>query len=334
MGLSLGYVARRVLLFVVVVWAAATINFVVPRFAPGDPTAAVVARLESQGGRVENPKALIEEYRRKFGLDKPLVVQYVLYLSNLSRFELGFSIGFFPTTVSGLIARHLPWTIGLLLTSLFISFAIGSILGALMVWPGSVRSLRVVAPLTMVMAAIPYYLMALLLLWGLAFTYSVFPIFGASAIGSDLKGFARFGEIIYFSTLPALSIVISSIGLWAVTMRGIMVSTLGEDFLTLAEAKGLKGPRIFFWYGVRNAMLPQVTGLAIAIGQIMAGSVIVEVLFSYPGVGHLLFEAIRSNDYPIIQGITFLLVVSAAGAVLIMDLLYPRLDPRIRYSNK
>ena len=334
MGLSLGYVARRVLLFVVVVWAAATINFVVPRFAPGDPTAAVVARLESQGGRVENPKALIEEYRRKFGLDKPLVVQYVLYLSNLSRFELGFSIGFFPTTVSGLIARHLPWTIGLLLTSLFISFAIGSILGALMVWPGSVRSLRVVAPLTMVMAAIPYYLMALLLLWGLAFTYSVFPIFGASAIGSDLKGVARFGEIIYFSTLPALSIVISSIGLWAVTMRGIMLSTLGEDFLTLAEAKGLKGPRIFFWYGVRNAMLPQVTGLAIAIGQIMAGSVIVEVLFSYPGVGHLLFEAIRSNDYPIIQGITFLLVVSAAGAVLIMDLLYPRLDPRISYSNK
>ena len=334
MGLTPGYVSRRVLLFLVVVWAAASINFAVPRLAPGDPTAAIVARLESQGGRVENAKALIEAYREKFGLDKPILLQYGLYLSTLPNFDLGYSISFFPTTVTGLIARHLPWTVGLLLTTLFFSFAIGSILGALMVWPRSAGALKVVAPFTMVMAAIPYYLMALLLLWGLAFTFSIFPIFGAKAIGSELTGFARFGEILYFSTLPALSIVISSIGLWAVTMRGIMVSTLGEDFLTLAEAKGLRGPRIFIWYGMRNAMLPQVTGLAIAIGQVMAGSVIVEVLFSYPGVGHLLFEAIRTNDYPVIQGITFLLVVSAAGAVLIMDLMYPRLDPRISYSAK
>ena len=280
MGLTAGYVSRRVLLFLVVVWAAASINFAVPRLAPGDPTAAIVARLESQGGRVENAKALIEAYREKFGLDKPILLQYGLYLSTLPNFDLGYSISFFPTTVTGLIARHLPWTVGLLLTTLFFSFAIGSILGALMVWPRSAGALKVVAPFTMVMAAIPYYLMALLLLWGLAFTFSIFPIFGAKAIGSELTGFARFGEILYFSTLPALSIVISSIGLWAVTMRGIMVSTLGEDFLTLAEAKGLRGPRIFIWYGMRNAMLPQVTGLAIAIGQVMAGSVIVGGLFS------------------------------------------------------
>jgi peptide/nickel transport system permease protein len=319
-------------MFLVVVWAAASINFLVPQLAPGDPTAAIVARMESQGGRVENPKALIEEYRKLFGLDEPMYKQYFLYLRNVSRFELGLSIASFPTDVRQLIMRSLPWTAGLLLTTLVISFTLGSILGALMVWPRSSSVFKFAAPLAMVLAAIPYYLMALLLLFILAFSFSIFPFFGSAGIGSEHSGIARFGEILYYSTLPALSIIITSIGLWAITMRGLMVSTLGEDYLTLAEAKGLPGHRIFFWYGMRNAMLPQLTGLAIAVGQVMGGSVIVEVIFSYPGLGHLLFAAIQTNDYPVIQGITFLLVLGSAGAIFIMDLLYPRLDPRIRYS--
>jgi len=332
MGLTPSYVTRRILLFLLIVWAAASINFFVPRFAPGDPIAAIIVRMETQGGRVDNPKALIAEYRRTFGLDKPLYTQYLVYLRNLSHFELGPSIVFFPTSVIDLIAARLPWTVGLLLTSLLISFAGGSILGALMIWPRSAHKFRFIAPVTMVLAAIPYYLMALLLLWLLAFTFSVFPIFGSGRIASNLVGLERVGEILYFSILPSLSMVITSVGLWAVTMRGIMVTTLGEDFLALAEAKGLPAARIFIWYGVRNALLPQVTGLAIAMGQMITGAVIVEILFSYPGVGSLLFNAIRTNDFPVIQGITFLLVVSAAGAVLLLDLLYPRLDPRIRYE--
>jgi len=332
MGLTPSYVTRRILLFLLIVWAAASINFFVPRFAPGDPIAAIIVRMETQGGRVDNPKALIAEYRRTFGLDKPLYTQYLVYLRNLSHFELGPSIVFFPTSVIDLIAARLPWTVGLLLTSLLISFAGGSILGALMIWPRSAHKFRFIAPVTMVLAAIPYYLMALLLLWLLAFTFSVFPIFGSGRIASNLVGLERVGEILYFSMLPSLSMVITSVGLWAVTMRGIMVTTLGEDFLALAEAKGLPAARIFIWYGVRNALLPQVTGLAIAMGQMITGAVIVEILFSYPGVGSLLFNAIRTNDFPVIQGITFLLVVSAAGAVLLLDLLYPRLDPRIRYE--
>jgi len=334
MRLTPEYVLRRLLLFVVVVWAAGSINFIVPRLAPGDPIGAVVARMESQGGKVENPKALIAEYRKIFGLDEPLHKQYLLYIRNLATFDLGYSIGYFPTEVRPLIAHHLPWTVGLLLTTLLISFAVGSVLGALMVWPTSARFLRVVAPFTMVLAAIPYYLMALLLLWLFAFTFSVFPMYGSAAIGSTVTGFERLREILYYATLPALSIVISSIGLWAITMRGIMVSTLGEDYLILAQAKGLPARRIFLWYGMRNALLPQVTGLAIAVGHVVGGAVIVEVLFSYPGIGHLLFGAIRSNDYPVIQGVTFLLVVSTAGAVLILDLIYPRLDPRIQYGTR
>ena len=334
MRLTPGYVFRRVLLFIVVVWAAGSINFIVPRLAPGDPIGAIVTRMESMGGRVPNPKALIAEYRKIFGLDEPLYTQYFLYIRNLATFDLGYSISYFPTEVKPLIARRLPWTVGLLLTTLLISFAVGSTLGALMVWPTSARILRVVAPFTMVLAAIPYYLMALLLLWLLAFTFSVFPMFGSDAVGSTLTGFERLGEILYYATLPALSIVLSSIGLWAITMRGIMVSTLGEDYLILAEAKGLPARRIFFWYGMRNALLPQVTGLAIALGHVVGGAVIVEVLFSYPGIGQLLFSAIRSNDFPIIQGVTFLLVVSTAGAVLILDLIYPRLDPRIQYGAR
>ena len=202
-----------------------------------------------------------------------------------------------------------------------------------MVWPSGHNIFKLISPISMVFAAIPYYLMALLLLWVLAFNTSVFPSFGAGQVGKSLEGLDRFVEIIYYSMLPGLSIVISSIGLWAVTMRGIMVTTLGEDFLLLAKAKGISASRIFFWYGMRNAMLPLTTGLAIAVGQILAGSVIVEILFSYPGIGHLLYKAIGMNDYPLIQGITFLMILSAAGAVLIMDLIYLRLDPRITYTS-
>ncbi|MQG47468.1 MAG: ABC transporter permease [SAR202 cluster bacterium] len=333
MGLTVGYVVRRFCLFALVVWVGASLNFFVPRLAPGDPAAAMISRMEAAGGRVEDPAALIAEYREIFGLDEPLWVQYAVSMRNLFKFEFGLSISQFPANVRSLIINALPWTTGLLLTTLLISFTIGSIIGALMVWPGGHNIFKLVSPISMVFAAIPYYLMALLLLWVLAFNYSVFPSFGAGQVGKSLEGLDRFVEIIYYSMLPGLSIVISSIGLWAVTMRGIMVTTLGEDFLLLAKAKGISASRIFFWYGMRNAMLPQTTGLAIAVGQILAGSVIVEILFSYPGIGHLLYKAIGMNDYPLIQGITFLMILSAAGAVLIMDLIYPRLDPRITYTS-
>lgn len=336
MGLSLSYILRRLSIYVVVIWVAATINFFVPRLAPGDPAAGVVARLEQQGGRVENRQAIIAEYRRMFGLDDDLWRQYVKYLGNLARLELGYSIAYFPSKVTDIIARGLPWTIGLIGTAWMLSFIIGTTIGALMAWPRNSQLIRGLVPVTMVLAAIPYYLTALLLLWLFAFNLGIFPAFGTEQIGkvTSESGLARIRELLYYSALPALSIMLSSIGAWAIGMRAMMIGTLGQDYLMLAEAKGLPQSRIFLWYGLRNAILPQVTALVLALGHVVSGAVIVELLFSYPGIGLLLYDAINGNDYPLIQGITLLLVVSVATAALVIDLLYPRIDPRISYARR
>ena len=336
MGLTVGYVLRRLALFGLIVWVTATINFILPRLAPGDPIGAIIGRMESQGANTPNSRENIAEYRRIFGLDDPIYIQYVKYLGALVRFDFGYSLANFPAKATAIIWGGLPWTFGLLATTTFLSFTLGTLLGALLAWPGSPRWVHWLAPFFMVMAAIPYYLKAIILLSLLAFTYPIFPSFGTARVGSLEGGFslARVGELIYYSTLPALSIVLSSTGGWALGMRGMMISTRGQDYLLLAEAKGLPPRQIFFRYGLRNAILPQVTSLAIAIGHIVSGAVLIELIFSYPGIGYLLYRAIADKDLTMIQAITFLLVLSVATCMVIIDLIYPRLDPRITYARR
>jgi peptide/nickel transport system permease protein len=189
----------------------------------------------------------------------------------------------------------------------------------------------------MAVTPIPYYLLAILLLFVFAFTLRWFPHSGTVGIGRISTGAFDVGyylDIAYHSILPALSIVLASAGGWAIGMRGLMVSVLGEDYLTLAEAKGLPQRRIFLKYAVRNAMLPQFTSLAIALGHVVSGAVLVEFIFTYPGLGYRLYQAVTQSDYAVMQGITFILVLAVAGAVLIIDLLYPKLDPRITYARR
>ncbi|QQA42474.1 ABC transporter permease [Pelagovum pacificum] len=323
------YVGRRVAMFFAVVLLAASANFLIPRFAPGDPTAAVLEQLMSRGQQVEGAGDIVQEYRERFGLDDPLHIQYFRYLWNTLRFDLGQSISFFPQTVSSAILDALPWTIGLLLVSTFIAFGVGSLVGALIAWPGAPRAVKALVPGLMMLSAIPYYLLALIILYALAFSSGIFPLGGAYSSYPRSFDFETVVDILYHACLPALSIVLAGVGFWALGMRGAMIGTLGEDYLTLAEAKGLKPRRIFFGYAVRNAMLPQVTSLAIALGTAASGSVLVEVAFNYPGIGFLLYNALRSSDYFLVQGIAFVLVLTVAIAVLILDLVYPFLDPRI-----
>ena len=335
MGLTLEYVVRRVLLFLLIIWITATINFVVPRLAPGDPVGAVIGRMESQGAKIENATEMISAYRKLFGIDDPIYIQYLKYLGAMTRLEFGYSLANFPTRAIEIVARALPWTLGLLASTTLISFALGTILGALLAWPRAPRSMRFLIPGFMVLAAIPPYLKAIILLFLLAFTIPLFPAYGTSQIGKvGAEAFSNFVDALYHSTLPALALVLSSIGGWALGMRGMMVTTLGSDYLTLAEAKGLSPARIFFRYGMRNAILPQLTSLAIAFGHIISGAALIEIIFSYPGVGWLLYRAITDNDYVMIQAITFLLVLSVATMALLIDLLYPRLDPRISYARR
>ncbi len=335
--MSVGYILRRLGVFGLIVWVTATLNFIIPRLAPGDPIQAILGRLEAQGSKVENSEVLIAEYRRLFGLDDPLWLQYLKYLGAMARGDLGYSLAYFPTPVWDIISDALPYTLGLLIVSTLLSFALGIISGALLVWKGSPRAAQLFAPLMMILAPIPYYLLAILLLFLFAFTLRWFPHSGTASTGRIASGgfdIGYFLDTLYHSILPALSIILASVGGWAVGMRGMMVTIQGEDYLTLAEAKGLKNRRIFLRYAVRNAMLPQLTHLAISLGHVVSGATLVELIFGYPGLGYRLYQSITQADYTVMQGITFFLVLSVAGAVLLIDLLYPKLDPRITYARR
>jgi peptide/nickel transport system permease protein len=333
--MTVSYILRRLLIFLIVVWVAASLNFLVLRLSPGDPVAAMLTRMSQQGASVAGSSEIIDRYREAFGLDAPLVVQYVKYLGALARFDLGISLSQFPSPVSSIIARAMPWTVALLVVATLISFVFGNLLGALLAWrraPGWTRALGV--PM-MVLGAIPYYLLAILLLFVFAFTLGWFPVGGSATVGASTEfSIERIGDIAYHSVLPALSIVLSAIGGWMLGMRAMMVGVLENDYLTLAEAKGLSPRRIFLWYAMRNAILPQVTGLAIYLGSVVSGAVLVEVIFSYPGVGFLLFQAIQNADFTLIQGITFILVLAVGVGILILDIIYPILDPRISYQQR
>lgn len=335
--MSIRYILRRVGIFFLIIWVASTINFVIPRLAPGDPIAAIIGQMEAQGATVANSAELIATFRERFGLDDPIYLQYMKYLGALARFDLGYSIAFFPAKVTDIVANALPYTIGLLAVSTLITFTLGVLAGALLVWHTTPRILRFVITFFMILAPIPYYLLAIIFVSVLAFSLGLFPYSGLVSVGRIPKAGFDLGyilDMVYHSTLPALSIIIAGVGGWILGMRGMMVTVLGEDYLTLAEAKGLRDRRIFFAYAMRNAMLPQFTGLAISLGYVVSGATIVELIFSYPGMGYRLFQAINTNDFPVIQGITFFLVVSIAVAILVIDLIYPRLDPRITYNRR
>jgi peptide/nickel transport system permease protein len=333
--MTASYLLRRLLIFLLVVLVAASLNFLVLRLAPGDPVAAMLTRMSQQGASVAGSADIIERYRTTFGLDEPLAVQYVKYLAALARLDLGVSLSQFPSPVSSIIARAMPWTVGLLVSATLISFTVGNLLGALMAWRRAPRWTRALGAPMMVLGAIPYYLLAILLLFVFAFTLGWFPAGGSTTIGARAElTFERIGDIAYHSVLPALSIVLSLIGGWMLGMRAMMIGVLDNDYLTLAEAKGLSQRRIFLWYAMRNAILPQVTGLAIYLGTVVSGAVLVEVIFSYPGVGFVLFQAVQNADYTLIQGVTFILVLAVGLGILVLDLIYPLLDPRISYQRR
>lgn len=332
--LTLGYFLRRLGMWFLTIWIGSTLIFIIPRLAPGDPVTAMVERLIQQAGFVENAADLIEAWRVRFGLDGPLHVQYFRYLGQMTRMDLGYSLANFPSRVTDIIGPSLPWTLSLLLVATLCSFAAGNLVGALMAWrrvPGTIRNLL---PASLTFTAIPFFMFGLLLISFFAFKWKIFPAFGNYGRnvtpGLNLE-FIR--SVIWHGTLPVLSIVVTSMGFWALGMRGMMVTTDGEDYMILADAKGLRSRRIFWFYGIRNSLLPQVTALALGIGALAGGSLLVEYIFGYPGLGYFLYQAIITADYTLIQGIVFLLIVGTATAVLILDLLYPMIDPRITYQK-
>jgi len=277
---------------------------------------------------------MVAAYETKFGLDLPIWQQYINYMGDMAHLDLGFSIASYPKTVWHVILEGLPWTIGLLAATTIIAFLLGTLLGALMAWEKAGSFVRYVMPSFLIFGAIPAYVIALSLVYFLAFRLKILPTgggFGISTIPTLSVPFVL--EILKHSILPATALVLARTGGWALGMRGMMVTVEGEDYMTFAEAKGIKDWRLFFRYGVRNALLPQVTGLALALSFVVSGAVLVELVMGYPGLGTKLAQAVTQLDYFVIQGIVFVIILTLAIAMLVIDLLYPLLDPRISYEG-
>lgn len=334
-GITLGYFLRRFGIFILTVWIAATLIYLIPRIAPGDPIAAMVSRMSQQSGYVENADRIIEGWRARFGLDDPWHIQYLRYLWNLITFDFGYSLAAFPTQVSLIIARAMPWTIGLLSISTILFFLIGNLLGAFLAWKRTPKLFKVLIPMSMVFTSVPALLAALLLIYVFAFEYSWFPMIGSYGRGVQPGwSWSFIRSVVWHGTLPALSIVLVTFGYWALGMRGMMITVEGEDYMTLAEAKGLNPFYVLYRYMIRNAILPQITALALTLGTLVGGQVLVEFIFSYRGMGNAIFRAIRDQDYTVIQGTSFILILATALAVFILDMLYPLIDPRISHEGR
>lgn len=322
-------------MLLVIVWVAGTFNFILPRLGGGDPvrqklTAQMALGSAQQRGFEEQVKI----YDAKFGLDKPLYEQYFTYMAGVVRLDFGPSITNYPRTVVDMVREAIPWTIALLLTTTFLGFIIGNLLGAFMAWPRAPKFLNYLMPPVLMMGAIPYFLLGLILVYVFGFALGVFPMFGGYSTGTvpDMS-FKSILDVLWHTILPAFSIILVSTGGWAIGMRAMFMMTLGEDYVIFAEAKGVKDWTLFFRYSIRNALLPQITALALALGQVVSGAVLVEVIFGFPGIGTVLYQGIKGMDYFVIQGIVFVVILSIAIATFILDLIYPLLDPRITYRR-
>lgn len=321
------YVLRRIGFYLVAAWASLTLNFIIPRLMPGDPASAIFARFRGQ----LQPEQ-IQAMREAFGFtDAPLPQQYISYLSHAVRGDFGTSISAFPASVTSVIGNGLVWTLLMGMTALIISFVLGSLLGIVSAWRRGGILDNVFPPLLIFIGSFPFFWLAMVALYFLGFKAGWFPL--RHAYSDTIRpGFnwTFIQSVFSHLVLPAVSIILVSIGGWVLGMRNTMINILGEDYITFASAKGLSPRRVMFQYAARNALLPNMTAFGMALGFVLGGQIIVETVFSYPGLGYLLIRAVSNLDYPLMQGIFLMITLAVLGANLIVDLLYVRMDPRVR----
>ena len=329
----LRFLVARTITFLLVVWIGVTTVFFIPRLLPNNPVDAMLGRVSTQGAFMTpaGAAAMRASLNDLFGVKGSVFDQYVSFLRRVFvSHDFGPSIAMYPTQVSTLIGNAVPWTLGLLLTSTVLAWVLGNLIGLLAGYRSNKATSRILEAVSMFLYPIPYYILALVLL--IMFTY-VFPIFPISnSIVGDGLSWEHIQSILYNSTLPALSIVIVGIGWWVISMKALASDIAEEDFVQFARLKGLGEARIMARYVLPNAILPQITVLALQLGSVFGGALITEVLFSYPGLGTLTYNAILQSDYNLIMGTISLSVVAVAFAAYVIDLLYPLLDPRIRHK--
>ena len=333
--MSVLFIVRRLIFLLVVIWCAATITFFIPRFSNKNPIRERFFALAASGGfSSADIGVMVASYNTKFGLDKPLPEQYFDYMGSLARGDLGVSLFKYPRTVWELILDSIPWTLSLLLVTTVLSFIIGNLLGAVAAWPRSPTWLRTFATPFVLLQGTPPVLLGVLLLFFIGFKLKLAPLGNAYSTGTipDWSSPAFLLDVLHHEMLPALSLILGSVGGWVLSMRGMGITIQGEDYVTFAEHKGLSGTTIFRNYFLRNAMLPQMTGLALALTSVVTSGVVVEGIFGLPGIGSTLAAAIRSNDFLVIYGIVLFITIGVATVMVGVELLYPLFDPRIRQA--
>jgi peptide/nickel transport system permease protein len=321
------FLLRRIIFYLVTGWAALTLNFLIPRMMPGNPVESLLARYSSQ----LTPSAT-RALTLLFGLNHSasLWSQYTTYWAQLVHGNLGLSFTYFPASVVSVIGSSLPWSLALIgLTTIF-SFVIGTLLGILSGWRrGSWWD--TLAPITTFFSAVPYFWLGLACVYVFGAELHWFPLSGGYS-SSLIPGLSLsfISSALYYGALPALTIVLSSMAGWLLGMRNMMVTTMAQDYVVMAEAKGLSKRRVMFAYAARNAILPSLSSFAMSLGFVVGGAILVEIVFSYPGIGFVLYSAVTNDDYPLIQGIFLCITLVVLAANFAADLVYVIVDPRTR----
>ncbi len=329
----LAFVSRKVFWYFITLIVAVALNFFLPRLMPGDPVSVIVSQMlegVTDGGiRQRVYQSFIEE----FGLDQPLWRQFIAYIGNVFRGDLGTSFGHYPRPVIDLIRTSLPWTIGLMLPAIVVGWIIGNTLGAIAAYRRGVLD-NVIYPVSLFLNSIPYFAMAVILLHLLAVAAGWFPSGG----GYDWMvrpgwNIAFIQSVIRHHTLPFLSLLVVFVGGQAIGMRSMAIYELNADYVLYSRLMGIKNRRIVK-YVFRNAMLPQITGLVLALGLMVVGALVTEIVFNYPGLGTRMFQAIRQQDYPLVTGTTLIITVAVLAGNFALDLLYGLIDPRVKAAHQ
>jgi len=322
------FLIRRFLFYLVAAGVAITLNFFLPRMMVGDPVQVMLGKFQ---GRLD-PRT-VDSLKATFGfVDGPITEQYWTYIRHLAQGDLGISLTAFPVPVSEVIGTSLLWTLRLVGMATIFSFCIGMLLGIVAAWRRGKFVDSIILPMASILAAFPYFWIAMLALYIFGFNMDLFPIGHAYDVRLEKDwGNGEFvRSVIEHGLLPLITIVLTALGGWMLGMRNNMINVLSEDYITMAQAKGLADRRVMITYAARNAILPSLTGFAMSLGFVIGGALVVEIVFAYPGMGFTLLNAVNGRDYPLMQGIFLMITLSVLAANFFADIIYVLLDPRAR----
>jgi len=323
------FVLRRLGFFVLTLWVALTLNFVLPRMMPGNPALAIIGKFK---GGISPQAVKVLEAQFGVGSHQNLVAQYFSYLGNVFTGKFGTSLTTEPgASVGRVVLDAIPWTLGLVGVTTVLAFILGTGIGILGAWRRGGRLDSIMPPIFVIMTVVPYFWIGLMLILVFGVKLHWLPyFFSYDYTLTPALTPAFIGNVAEHAILPAFTLLITTIGIWILTMRNTMITTLAEDYVRMARAKGLPGHRIMLDYAARNAILPNLTGFALSLGFVVGGAILIEEVFNYQGVGYLLLQAVDNDDYPLMQALFLLITVAVLVAILLSDIATAVLDPRTR----